>query len=68
MEPTAAKRTSLPGLPFIGTKFIHTIKIENEKIKHTLKVWTTVKNMPKMPVSILTTMTTLGNIDCLPSN
>lgn len=64
----AAKGASLPGLPFIGSKFMDTTKIEHEKIKHAPKVWTTVENKPKMPASMLRTMSTLGNIDCLPSN
>lgn len=37
--------------------------MENEWIKHTLKVWTTVKKMLGGPVSISKVMPMVGNID-----
>lgn len=43
---------SLSVLPFIDIKSFDNIKIENEWIKHTLKVWTTVRKMLGVPGSI----------------
>ncbi|KAF3846979.1 hypothetical protein F7725_004057, partial [Dissostichus mawsoni] len=43
------------------------VKIENEWIKHTLKLWTAVKKMFRSPESISRAMPILGNIEFPPS-
>lgn len=43
IEQDSVKGVSLSVLPFMDIKSVNKIKIKNEWIKHTLKVWTTVK-------------------------
>lgn len=43
IKQSTAKGISLSTLPFINMKSGNSAKIENEWIKHTLKVWTIVR-------------------------
>lgn len=45
IEQNSVRHVSLAVLPFIEVKSLYKIKIKNEWIKHTVKVWTTVKKI-----------------------
>ena len=67
IEQDSVRGTSLSVLPFIDIKSVNKIKIKNEWIKHTLKVWTTVKKMLRGPETISRAMLIVGNIEFPPS-
>lgn len=67
IEQDSVRGVSLAVLPFIDVKSTNKIKIKNEWIKHTLKVWTSVKKMLRGPAPISKAMLIVGNIDFPPS-
>lgn len=67
IEQDSVKGVSLSVLPFMDIKSVNKIKIKNEWIKHTLKVWTIVKKMLGGPMSISRAMLIVGNIEFPPS-
>ncbi len=67
IEQSTIKGTPLSILPFLNIKLFPKIKIDNEWIKHTLKIWTKIKKMFGGPESISRAMPIVGNIDFLPS-
>ncbi len=58
---------ALATLPFINNKSVNKIKIENEWVKQTLKVWAAVKKSVRIPESISRAMPILGNLEFPPS-
>lgn len=67
IEQSTIKRIPLTILPFISIKRVPKKKIDNEWIKHTLKIWTKIKKMFGGPESISRAMPIVGNNDFLPS-
>lgn len=67
IEQDSIRGASLSVLPFIDRKLINKIQIKNRWIKHTLKVWTTVRKMLGGPETISRAMLIVGNIDFPPS-
>lgn len=67
IEQNETRGVSLSTLPFIDSKSVIKLKIGNEWIKHTLKVWTEVKKMLNDIGSISRAMPIVGNIDFPPS-
>ena len=67
IEQSTAKGISISTLPFIDTKSLNKIKIENEWIKHTLKIWTIIKKTLEGPSTLSRAMPIVGNIEFPPS-
>ncbi len=67
IEQGEVKGAQLSALPFMDLKHVNKMKIENEWIKHTIKVWAEVKKMLKDVGTISRAMPIVGNVDFLPS-
>ena len=67
IEQSTAKGIPLSILPFINMKSVNSAKIENEWIKHTLKVWTRVRKKLGGPLSVSRAMPIVGNMEFPPS-
>ena len=57
----------LESLPFLSQEFWKKMKMSNECIKVTLKVWSTIRTMFILPTSISRVMKIALNIDFVPS-
>lgn len=67
IEQGGVKGAQLSALPFMDLKHVKKIKIENEWIKHTIKVWAEVKKMLNDVGTISRAMPIVGNVDFPPS-